>query len=546
MKRSLLLLVGILGFQCLQAQFPDLRRMERLAAGVGSDRPLTLRSVTDTLLCTLETRFVPGSSMAWDSSIQTRVLLEEINGYPVLTRTEFIYEDNGSGLEWTEIERTIFYGYGQGDNEFEGVDSVIFQAPDFITGEIVDYGRWYISYTPAGKPLRLDIFIIYTFNGIPLPPSLAGVRQYYYDQDHRLIAIARREVDGFSADLIPVDSTYFQYDANARVQTETVWSWNAGAGVYIPDARNTYTYAGGSADVASLTAEDWNGSAWVNERRTLYVYHKPGLPGRKDIQLFQPSGFWQTVQEVGYTYDAQDRVTQELEQSVAPSGAKTPNFRNRFFYDKQEGWIVETVSQIFSQNNWLNFSRTLLEACDNQGLAPAAPTGLSAVAAGVTSIQLTWNDNSAFELGHRLERSLNGVDFTLIHQTGPDVTDHIDSGLSDATLYYYRVAAYNAGGVSAWSNVATAQTWTTGLEAPSTTHGFRAWFSGDHQLHLIPEADADLRWLSVYDLQGRPMLQADLGGGLRPYDASRWPAGTYLVQVSYGDGRMASRKVARF
>jgi hypothetical protein len=201
---------------------------------------------------------------------------------------------------------------------------------------------------------------------------------------------------------------------------------------------------------------------------------------------------------------------------------------------------------MFSQNNWVNFNRFLLENCGNQGLAPAAPTGLSAVAGGVTSILLSWSDNSAFESGYRIERSLNGTDFVLIHETGPDVTDHTDSGLNDATLYYYRVSAFNAGGSSPFSNVASAQTWTTGLAASVYGPGFRVWFSGDHQLQLVPEEGADLRWLAVYDLQGRPVLQADLLGGARIFDASRWPAGIYLVQVRRGDGGMASGKAVRF
>lgn len=547
MRILYLLLVSLLSMVQLSAQSKELQRMYRvmeyLRHGSGPD----LRSGSaDTLACTRETRFLPGAGMSWDSAIQTVIVLEEVNGYPVLTRTEFSYEDSGSGLEWLEIERTIFYGFGQRNDEFQGVDSVIFKAPDFVTGDIVDYGRWYLEYNAAGLVQQLNIFIIYSFNGIPLPPTLAGVRRYYYDQNDLRVAIARREVEGFSPDLIPVDSTLFQNDVSGRVAVETVLNWDAQASQYVLAERETYSYVGNSQDVASVTSDDWNGSAWMPERRELYTYAKPGLRSREDIQLPQAGNNWLTVKEVGFTYDAQDRVTQQLEQNVAPSGAKTPSFRVRNFYDQQEGWIVESISQQFVLNVWNDFSRSLLETCDNLGLAPAAPTALSAQAGGVTSILLSWQDNSAFETGYRIERSIDGVQFTPIHQTGADVTNYTDTGLQDATLYYYRVAAFNQGGNSGYSNVATAQTWTVSTDQPIQGRAFRAWVDGGRQLCLDLDPHEMPEFLSVFDLQGRPVFQTVLLAGMQRFDASSWQTGMYLVQVRYADGATALNRVTRF
>lgn len=546
MNRITLVLALLFCVLRLSAQLPELQRMHRIMDRPDHSRGATLRSGSgDTLTCTRETRFLPGAGMSWDSSIQTVTVLEEINGYPVLTRTEFSFEDSGSGLEWLEIERTIFYGYGQRDDEFQGADSVIFKAPDFVTGEIVDYGRWYLSYDPEGQVQQLDIFIIYSFNGIPLPPTLAGQRRYYYDQNDLLVAIARREVEGFDPDLIPVDSTLFQNDASGRVMVETTLNWNTQTGMYAFAERETYTYVGTGTDIASVTSENWDGIAWAPERRELHTYAKPGLPSREDIQLPQSGNAWLTVKEVSYTYDAQDRMTQQLEQNVAPSGAKTPSFRNRYFYDQQEGWIVETVSQQFILNEWNDFSRSLLETCDNQGLAPSAPTGLSAVAGGVTQILLDWQDNSAFETGYRIERSTDGLQFSLIQETAADISSFTDTGLQDATLYYYRVAAFNAGGASDYSNVATAQTWTVSTDLPGQGRVFHAWIDGGRQLRIDLDPNDIPESVSVFDLQGRIVLQSPLNQGMRPFDASAWQPGIYLVQARFADGSAALQRVTR-
>jgi titin len=87
-----------------------------------------------------------------------------------------------------------------------------------------------------------------------------------------------------------------------------------------------------------------------------------------------------------------------------------------------------------------------------------APTGLTAVAASSTQIDLSWSDVST-ETGYRVERSLDGAtDWITIATTGQDVTAQSDTGLSPGTTYYYRVFATNAGGDSPASDVASAYT----------------------------------------------------------------------------------------
>lgn len=95
---------------------------------------------------------------------------------------------------------------------------------------------------------------------------------------------------------------------------------------------------------------------------------------------------------------------------------------------------------------------------------PAAPSDLAAGAVSASRIRLTWRDNAADETGFKVERSANGVSgWVEVGRVEDNVTVFQNTGLTAETTYYYRVAAYNAGGDSAWSNVADATTLAAGV-----------------------------------------------------------------------------------
>jgi hypothetical protein len=90
---------------------------------------------------------------------------------------------------------------------------------------------------------------------------------------------------------------------------------------------------------------------------------------------------------------------------------------------------------------------------------PAAPTGLVATATSITSIGLSWTDNSTNETGFKIERSTSATGtFTLIATNSADIANYADTGLSSGVAYYYRVRSTNGAGDSANTAVATATT----------------------------------------------------------------------------------------
>jgi hypothetical protein len=102
---------------------------------------------------------------------------------------------------------------------------------------------------------------------------------------------------------------------------------------------------------------------------------------------------------------------------------------------------------------------------------PAAPSNLAATAVSAIQVNLTWTDNANNEAGFTIERApvTGGVpgQFTPIDGVGADITTYSDPAVTPNTAYAYRVFAFNGGGNSQPSNVATVTTPLPGPNAPS-------------------------------------------------------------------------------
>jgi fibronectin type 3 domain-containing protein len=120
---------------------------------------------------------------------------------------------------------------------------------------------------------------------------------------------------------------------------------------------------------------------------------------------------------------------------------------------------------------------------------PAAPTGLTAVAAAGPQVNLSWADNSGNETGFVVERALDsGFTQNLVSLQAPanatGTAQFVDQAVAVGTTYFYRVRAGNAAGVSAPSNTASAAIPTV----PATPSG--AWAT------LSTTTEIDLSWVN--------------------------------------------------
>ncbi|MBN1842347.1 MAG: fibronectin type III domain-containing protein [Deltaproteobacteria bacterium] len=97
---------------------------------------------------------------------------------------------------------------------------------------------------------------------------------------------------------------------------------------------------------------------------------------------------------------------------------------------------------------------------------PAAPGDLLVEAVSASQIILSWTDNSSGESGFGIERRIESVDvYTKLAVVDANVTTYSDTGLSEATTYYYRITAYDSIGSSGYSDEDNA---TTRPAAPGT------------------------------------------------------------------------------
>jgi Fibronectin type III domain len=137
--------------------------------------------------------------------------------------------------------------------------------------------------------------------------------------------------------------------------------------------------------------------------------------------------------------------------------------------DQVEGVAIDAAGAALvtgtSWNGYLSIGGTATDIVTlkfGAGSAPAlvAPSRLEASALSATQIGVRWQDGGGTEDGFRIERCAGTgcTAFAQIAVVGHDVTSYVDGGLARNTAYSYRVRAFNAGGVSTYSNTATAKT----------------------------------------------------------------------------------------
>lgn len=110
---------------------------------------------------------------------------------------------------------------------------------------------------------------------------------------------------------------------------------------------------------------------------------------------------------------------------------------------------------------------------------PSAPSGLSASVISSSQINLSWTDNASNEDGFSIEESVNAGGYTAIATVSANTTSYSRTALSASTPYAYRVRAYNSGGNSSYSNVASGTTSGGGGSTSITIDGSLSDWSGE-------------------------------------------------------------------
>ena len=147
--------------------------------------------------------------------------------------------------------------------------------------------------------------------------------------------------------------------------------------------------------------------------------------------------------------------------TIATTTANTISFSDRgltpetIYVYRVHAFNIGTVSQ---------YSNTV--SVTTLPLPPVTPTDFVVAPLSSSEIRLAWTDNATNEDGYTLERSQNGVSYTVVSSLVANTIDYSDVTLLPMTTYYYRIRSFNAGGVSAY---ATASTQTLAIAPSSPT-----------------------------------------------------------------------------
>jgi hypothetical protein len=183
-----------------------------------------------------------------------------------------------------------------------------------------------------------------------------------------------------------------------------------------------------------------------------------------------------SASETGYKIERKKTSTGTYQQ-IAVVNANTQSYQDRgldpntkYFYQ-----IRATNGVIDSAYSNSPSATTLLDA-------PVPPSGLTVTPVLTNKITLSWTDNSNNEAGFKIQRK-TGVtgNYADLATTAANVTIYNDTTVTDGTLYYYRVAATNATGDSAFSNEASG---TTPLATPSSATAT-----------AVSSSEIDLTWI---------------------------------------------------
>ncbi|MEY4672897.1 MAG: hypothetical protein RL148_681 [Planctomycetota bacterium] len=245
--------------------------------------------------------------------------------------------------------------------------------------------------------------------------------------------------------------------------------------------------------------------------------------------------------ETGFQVErSADNVTFTPATSVA---AGTVTWTDTGLPEATQRWYRVRATGTSGTSGWSNTATaTTLVA------APSAPTGLTATGTSTTTIQLGWTDNAGNESGYYVDRSADGVTFSRIATLGAGSIAYADATLAQNTTRWYRVQAYNAGGTSAYSNVASATT--QQAQPPAAPTGLLAtalssssirlnWTdaSADETNFVVERSSDNVNFAQVASLAANSVTWTDSG---LPANATRW----YRVRATNAAGASAWSNVA--
>lgn len=261
----------------------------------------------------------------------------------------------------------------------------------------------------------------------------------------------------------------------------------------------------------------------------------PGAEQRINGKAVMPTGGWHHVAvtlsgTVGVLYVDGVAVGTNSAISFTPAGLGTTTQncigRSQFVADP---YLNGKVDDFRIYNGALSAAQ-ISALVAGYGVAPAAPTNVTATAISSSQINLAWNTTPGATNYDVLRSTTNGGTYTII-ATGITATNYSDTALAGGTTYYYVVTALNNGGQSTNSIQASATT----LTPPGAPIGLTATgvFPGQIDLSWTASAGATSYNVQSSYVSGGPYVTIATGVTATSYTNSGLTGNvTYYFVVS--------------
>ncbi len=280
----------------------------------------------------------------------------------------------------------------------------------------------------------------------------------------------------YSVNLTPSLAGTYTVEIGVFSATNQSWNWNASAGTITVNSNLTFsssatptpsTFAPGASTSIAVSVTDTGIGALSNSIVELQVFNPSGTAVMTTYWTGQNFTAGQTLQ---FSYTWSSPTSLPTGTYSVDIGVFNSTWGTNYYWNGSAGSI--TISSI---------------------KAPSAPTGLTATA-GSGKVTLSWTASTGAASYNVYRGTAAGGEGATPIATNISSASYADSTVTNGTKYYYKVAAVNAGGTSAFSNEASA---TPTVSTPAAPTGLTAT-AGNAEVTLAWTASSGATSYNVY------------------------------------------------
>jgi hypothetical protein len=280
----------------------------------------------------------------------------------------------------------------------------------------------------------------------------------------------------YQVSLVPSLTGTYKVEIGVFSSTYQSWSWNSSAAAITVNSNLTFkssaspnpaTFAPGGTTNIAVSVTDTGTSGLSNSIVELQVFDKSGNAAMTTFWTGQNFSAGQTLQ---FSYTWNSPATLATGTYSVDIGVFDATWAHNYYWNGSAGSITVSNSQ-----------------------APPAPTGLTATP-GSGKVTLSWSASIGATSYNVYRGTAAGGENTTALAKNVTAASYVDSGVTNGTKYYYKIAAVNAVGTSGLSTEASA---TPQVSVPATPTGLTAT-PGNTRVTLKWTASAGAKSYNIY------------------------------------------------